>query len=197
MICRAALSSDAAKDWRALWAIAAPVAVLCCLASAGAADPPTEHQVKAAFLLHFAKLVDWPNWPTTSDSSEPFEIAVVGRDPFGAELEATLAGSQVQGRPIRVLRASSAAALERPPQILFVAEDDPAEARRALKALRGQPVLTVGETSGFAERGGLIGFRLTDDGRVAFDVNLQLAERAGLKVSSQLLRVARVVETKP
>jgi uncharacterized protein DUF4154 len=182
---------------RALRTAVALAALASCLASADDADPPTEHQVKAAFLLHFARLVDWPNWPKTDDASEPFEIAVVGRDPFGADLEATIGASPVQGRPIRIRRAPSAEALERPPQILFVAEQDPAEARRALKALRGQPVLTVGETSGFAERGGLIGFRLTDDGRVAFDVNLQLAERAGLKLSSQLLRVARVVESKP
>lgn len=181
----------------ALRLIVVPVALACCLASADDADPPTEHQVKAAFLLHFARLVDWPNWPRADDPRAPFEVAVVGRDPFGAALEATIGTSQVQGRPIRIRRAASPAALERPPQILFVGEGDPEQARRALKLVGGQPVLTVGETSGFAERGGMIGFRLTDDGRVAFDVNLQQAQRAGLKVSSQVLRVARVVETRP
>jgi hypothetical protein len=58
----------------------------------------------------------------------------------------------------------------------------------------GMPVLTVGEASEFAQAGGIVGFRVTPDGRVAFDVNVEQAERSGLKLSSQLLRVARVVK---
>ncbi len=185
------------NDSRAIWGLVAASTLLGCLTVARAAEAPTEHQVKAAFLFHFAKLIDWPNWPKTDDANEPFEIAVVGRDPFGGELEATIGAGQVQGHPIRIRRGPSAGALERQPQILFLGDDNPEQVRRALKALRGQPVLTVGESSGFAERGGVVGFRLSDDGRVAFDVNLEQAGRAGLKVSSQLLRVARVVETRP
>ena len=190
------LTRGTAIDSRTLRALLAAPLLFVCLRPADA-DPPTEHQVKAAFLFHFAKLVDWPSWPKTDDASEPFEIAVVGRDPFGAELEATIGASLVRGRPIRIRRAPSAAALERQPQILFLGENDPEQVRRALRTLRGQPVLTVGESSDFAARGGVVGFRVTDDGRVAFDVNLEQAERAGLKLSSQLLRVARIVETRP
>jgi len=91
----------------------------------------------------------------------------------------------------------SVAALARPPHLLFVADTDPAAARRALAAVESRPVLTEARRSGFAESGGMIGFRVTPDGRVTFDVNLANAERSGLRVSSQLLRVARVVEPKP
>jgi hypothetical protein len=168
------------------------------LATSRAAEaPPAEHQVKAAFMLHFAKLVAWPGWPKPDEPDHPFEIAVVGRDPFGEQLEATIGTSLVQGRPIRIRRAATVAALERLPQILFVGESELAEARRALNAVKGRPVLTVGEASEFAKTGGVVGFRVTPEGRVAFDVNVEQAERSGLKLSSQLLRVARVVETKP
>jgi hypothetical protein len=162
-----------------------------------AAAPPTEHQVKAAFMLHFAKLVAWPGWPKPSEPDQPFEIALVGRDPFGEQLEATIGASLVQGRPIRIRRAPTVARLEGQPQILFIGDADPEQVRRALRAVKGQPVLTVSEANDFARAGGVVGFRVTSDGRVAFDVNVAEAERSGLKVSSQLLRVARVVETTP
>jgi hypothetical protein len=168
------------------------------LAPARAAEaPPTEHQVKAAFMLHFARLVSWPGWPRPDQPDHPFEIAVVGRDPFGDQLEATIGASLVQGRPIRIRRVSTVEALERPPQILFVGESGPERVRLALKSVKGRPVLTVGEAIDFAKAGGVVGFRLTPEGRVAFDVNVAQAEEAGLKLSSQLLRVARVVEAKP
>jgi len=163
----------------------------------GAGREPTEYEVKSAFLFHFARLVAWPGWPSPSDPGEAFEIALVGGDPFGDALESTIGESQVQGRPIRIRRVPSVAALPRLPQLLFVGDADEAAARRALAAVRGHPVLTVGEASGFAQRGGMIGFRLTPDGRVTFDVNLARAEESGLRISSQLLRVARVVEARP
>jgi hypothetical protein len=186
------------KHARPRYRPAAPVLVaLAFLATTSAAQEPTEHEVKAAFMFHFARLVTWPSWPSVAEPDAPFEIAVVGRDPFGDALESTIGSTRVQGRPIRVRRAPTAAALERPPQLLFVADTDPSAARRALAAVEARPVLTVGEAPGFAESGGMIGFRLTPDGRVTFDVNLASAERSGLRVSSQLLRVARVVEAKP
>jgi hypothetical protein len=148
-------------------------------------------------MLHFARLVDWPGWPRPNEPDQPFEIGLVGRDPFREQLEATIGASRVQGRPIRIRRAPTVAGLEGLPQILFVGDSDPEQVRRALWAVKGHPVLTVGEAGEFATAGGIIGFRVTPDGRVAFDVNVAAAERSGLKVSSQLLRVARVVETTP
>jgi hypothetical protein len=157
---------------------------------------PTEYQVKAAFILHYARLVTWPPSPA-EQSSEPFDVAVVGRDPFGDALETTLGSSRVHGRPIRIRRAATVADLPALPQILFVGEGYARAIRQALEAVQGRPVLTVGDSERFVALGGMIGFRVTADERVAFDVNLARAEEAGLRLSSQLLRVARVVETKP
>ena len=76
--------------------------------------------------------------------------------------------------------------------VLFVAGDADA-IQRALDVVGGAPVLTVGEAARFAERGGMIGFRVTPEGRVGFDINLKRAERAGLRLRSQLLKLARIV----
>jgi hypothetical protein len=80
--------------------------------------------------------------------------------------------------------------------VLFVGTDNAAEARRACAAMGNAPVLTVSDFPGFAQGGGMIGFRLTDDGRVAFDVNVARSQAVGLRISSQLLKVARIVEAR-
>ncbi len=155
-----------------------------------AATPsPGEHEVKAAFLYHFAHLVDWP----ATTAGEPFVIAVAGEDPFGATLDRVLADKAVRGQPVRVQRMAEGSALDPARMhILFVGGDDE-EQRRTLAALGNQSVLTVGESARFAERGGMIGFRVTPDGRIAFDINLHRAEQSGLRMRSQLLKLARIV----
>lgn len=165
--------------------IAAPAPV------AAATPPPQEYEVKAAFLHHFAHLVDWPA-PTSP--GEPFVIAVVGDDPFGGRLDEALAGKSVRGQPVRVQRFTGTAPLDGAHvQVLFVGRGEDDHVRRALLAVAGQPVLTAGESERFAERSGMIGFRLTGEGRIAFDINRRRAEQSGLRMSSQLLKLARIV----
>jgi len=177
-------------------AAAAASAVLLAAPQAPAATLPAEgYEVKAAFLYHFSQLVDWP---APSAPGEPFVIAVVGVDPFGVTLDEAVAGRSVRGEPVRVQRFAGAAQLEGARMhILFVGVTDEEQVRRAFSAVAGQPVLTVGEAERFAEHGGMIGFRVTAEGRVAFDINLQRAEQAGLHMSSQLLKLARIVGPVP
>jgi hypothetical protein len=174
-----------AAAWTSALLIAQPVP------APAATPPPQEYEVKAAFLYHFAHLVDWP---TPAAAGDPFVIAVVGDDPFGATLDDVLAGKTVRGQPVRVQRYPAAGQLEGArPQILFVGRGDDEHVRRAVAAVAGQPVLTVGESQRFAERGGMIGFRVTGEGRVAFDINLQRAEASSLRLRAQLLKLARIV----
>jgi len=162
------------------------------LAAAGPrawARTPTDYEVKAAFLLHFTRLVDWP----MGAQDQPIVVGVLGNDAF-ADVLAGVAGNDPAKRPLRLLRYEALERIGARPHVLFVGTEKAAEARRACAAMGNAPVLTVGDLPGFAERGGMIGFRLTDDGRVAFDVNVARSQAAGLKISSQLLKVARIVE---
>lgn len=152
-----------------------------------ATPPPEEYEVKAAFLYHFAHLVDWP---APGAPGEPFVIEVAGEDPFGAALDRVLAGKSVRGQPVRVQRRAGEGARV---HILFVGGGGREHVRRTLAAVAGQPLLTVGESPRFAEGGGMIGFRVTPDGRVAFDINHQRAEQSGLRMRSPLLKLARIV----
>jgi hypothetical protein len=167
------------------------------LARAGGGPPPphdpTEIEVKAAFLFHFAQLVTWPETDVVGADPGPVVVAVVGRDPFGRSLEGVIGQERVRGRPIKIERASKMADLEALPHILYVGASDRSEVAPILAAVLGSPVLTVAAVKGFAEEGGMVEFRVTPEARVAFDINLKSVERAGLKMSSQLLKIARVV----
>ncbi|MEO8359286.1 MAG: YfiR family protein [Vicinamibacteria bacterium] len=154
---------------------------------------PTEIEVKAAFLYHFAQLVTWPEG-VESDPDAPMVIAIVGPDPFGEKLEATIGDQKVKGHPLKIVRVASASELTTSPQIVFVGAADRYDIDKALTALGKTPVLTVSAANGFARKGGMIEFRLTRDRRVTFDINVQAAASAGLKMSSQLLKIAHIVE---
>jgi hypothetical protein len=168
--------------------------------SGSAQNPPTRYQateveVKAAFLYHFAQLVSWPEPPRVPDTPPPLVIAVIGTDPFGDRLEATIGDGTVRGRPIRIMRAPSVSDLAEAPHILFVGSVNRNECGRVLATVAKSPVLTVSSARGFARWGGMIEFRITPEGRVAFDINAQAASAAGLKMSSQLLKIAHIIET--
>ena len=162
-------------------------------ASPAAPEPPrpTEYEVKAAFLYNFAKFVKWPEDRSLGPT---FVIAVLGDDPFGGVLDRTFAGKTIQGRKAEVRRIRTPG----PPsdvQILFIGSSERPHLSQILKTLEGGNALTVGDMEGFTERGGMIAFRLGSD-VVNFDLNLDQVERARLKMSSQLIRLARNVIAK-
>ena len=173
--------------WRKMFLIGA---ALCSLAAATHAQSAGEYQIKAAFLFNFAKFVEWP--PNSfSDAAAPLQICVLGQDPFGEELRDITNEKTMNGRKFEVnhvvdlQRARSC-------HILFIASSERTSMKRILEGLRGASVLTVGDTEGFVEQGGMINFVLEND-RVKFEVSSAAAERAGLKISSKLLSVARLV----
>ena len=152
-------------------------------------DDSLEFQVKAVFLLNFTKFIEWP--PTVFGSPDsPVSICILGEDPFGSVLDRIVAGEVVNGRHVttqRIKRAPPAQAC----QIVFAG----GTAKDALKTLSGlgPGVLTVGDGEAFARDGGMIAF-VIENRRVRFDINQTAAEKAGLKLSSKLLSVARAVE---
>ena len=160
------------------------------LASAVLSQPPSEYEVKAAFLLNFARFVEWP----PEKGPGPFVVAVLGEDPFGPALDRTFEGNGVAGRSSEVRRLPRLEDAGRT-QILFIGKSEERRLPAILAALRGTHVLTVSDIPGFAERGGMIGLRL-EEGRVRFDINPEPATESGLKLSSQLLKLARIVSTK-
>jgi hypothetical protein len=153
------------------------------------AEVSKEYQIKAAILYNFLKFVEWPR-ESFAEAASPIVIGVLGENPFGGELEKLVLGRKVNGRDIVVKRISSVAEASSV-QLLFVTVFDDS----ARSILRTSGVLTVGESAQFAAGGGIINFTLVED-KVRFEINLAGGEQAGLKISSQLLKLATVVRRK-
>ncbi len=149
-----------------------------------------EYQVKAAYLFNFAKFVEWPA-NTFSSPDAPLEICVMGLNPFGHALEDSIAGKTVSGRRIEISYKADAAGA-RSCQIVFIAVSDKQKMRQILPQLSDASVLTVGDTWGFTDDGGIINF-VSDGDRIRFEANLDAAEHAHLKISARLLSVAKAV----
>jgi hypothetical protein len=173
--------------------------VLCIAVSggmvAGAESPaPTMHQVEAAFLFNFAKFVTWPD-DAFQRSGSALIIGVLGEDPFGTVLEETIRDKTVMGKKLavkRFVRIHDAMNIH----ILFLSSSEESQLLPMLKALEKTTVLTVSDMDQFAERGGMVAFTVEDQ-KVHFNVNVDAVERAGLKMGSQLLKLARIVSDKP
>jgi hypothetical protein len=166
------------------------IGVVLFLALGARAQSAGEYQVKAAFLYNFAKFIEWP--PSSfPDASAPIRICILGRDPFGAELHQIADEKSVNGRKLQVHQLADLRTA-RTCHILFIASSEKPQLKQTLESLQGADVLTVGDTEGFVEKGGMINFVLEND-RVRFEVNQKAAEQAGLKVSSKLLNIAKSV----
>jgi hypothetical protein len=153
-------------------------------ASAAGQAIALEYGVKAAYLLNFTRFVEWPR--TALEGTDPFTVCVAGANPFGPVLARTLAGEIVAGRTVvsRVVTDAAGARCH----VLFIPRT--VAAAPFLRAVRGTPVLTVGEAEGFLEQGGAINFVL-EEGKVRFEVNPDAVSRNQLTMSSRLLRLAR------
>ncbi|MGZ4965619.1 MAG: YfiR family protein [Chthoniobacterales bacterium] len=169
---------------------------LCVIVALGSLATPllhaeSEYDVKAAYLFKFTKFVEWPSSAYSSPQA-PFVIGIVGRDPFGG-LDRILEGKQLGEHEfqVRTVSAGDAAGL-RACQMIFVTAAEQHRLGDILAAVQGRAVLVVGETEGFAGAGGTLGFDLRQS-RLGVEVNSAAAQRARLKISSQLLNIAKIV----
>lgn len=168
-----------------LWLLAVSVV------SVRADDGTSEYQVKAAFLYNFTKYVEWPQ--NAFGDNPTFTIGIVGKDPFGRMLEKTIEGKSADGKEIVIKRFARADDVQ-PCPILFVSESEKNKVGKILEQLGKSGTLTVSESDQFLQRGGIINFVIQND-RVRFEINTGAADRAGIKISSRLLSLAKNVRS--
>jgi YfiR/HmsC-like len=154
---------------------------------------PTDYQVKAAYLYNFGRFVEWP--AKAAAKNGPFTVCVLGQDPFGPTLDTILAGETIAGKNVVAKRISSPQESS-DCQILFLSAAEAGQLNKIMQDLDSEAVLTVSDIPQFSQRGGMIQFVLEGD-RVRFEVNLNATRRAGLTLSSELLKVASVVRKGP
>jgi hypothetical protein len=174
------------RCWQKLVWIALVSALLALTAAPAAwaqSIPTLEYQVKASYLYNFLQFVEWP---PEAFPDGVILVCVFGEDHFGAALR-EIDGEAMRGSTIAVRHVGEPGALE-DCHIAFVSASERNREPQVLRHLAGRPVLTVGETSGFTERGGAINLVLMAD-KVRFKINRAAAERNQLKISAQLLQL--------
>ena len=177
---------------RALWfgCLLACVLAAWSLTAFAQAARPLDYQVKAQYLPNLGRYVEWTT-RAKPGPEEPFEICILGQDPFGSALEAALQGENINGAPLaakRLTRVQDATTC----RVLYISNSEQGKLDSIMGTLGTSSVLTVSDIPDFVRRGGMIQFVL-EGSYVRFEVNLSAAERAGLKLSSQLLKLARAV----
>ena len=145
-----------------------------------------EYHIKAVLLYN---IVQFTEWPTNSVSStNTITIGIMGTDPFGAAIDEAVRGQKKEGRALVVHRVEKIEDATNC-HALFISKSESARLPQILTALRGRPVLTVGETEDFAQRGGMIQFT-TEKNRIRLRINVNTAQAVSLIISSKLLRLA-------
>ena len=148
-----------------------------------------EYQLRAAFLLNFARFVDFPA-KSFSDTNGPLIIGVLGEDPFGSYLDETVRGEKVNGHPLLVQRYRRGNDIKSC-QVLFISRSEADRLDQILASLRGRSILTVGDTDDFNARGGMIRLAI-EKNKVRMHIKPEAARAANLTISSKLLRLAEI-----
>ncbi|MCB1061181.1 MAG: YfiR family protein [Calditrichaeota bacterium] len=166
------------------------LAFLALVVSAGAAEKPSEYQIKAAFLYNFANFTTWPDSAFKSEDS-PLVIAVLGEDPFHGALDFVESKPTADGRMVEIVHAKSLATL---PQchLLFISESRSDYIASIVNHVKGNAILTIADESGACENGVMICF-FNEDNRIRFHTNLDAIESSNLRIDPRVLKLGREI----
>jgi len=152
-----------------------------------------EYTIKAVFLEHFTRFIEWPESSEISDTSTPFIVAVIGENPFGSILEQIYAKQKIKNKSVEIRYISTPDEIG-DCQILFISRSTKNILPEILSRTRNKPILTVSDTEGFAQQKVLINFYLTED-KIKFEINEKAVHQSGLVMSYRLLSLARIVNS--
>jgi hypothetical protein len=152
--------------------------------------PPSEYQVKAAFLYNFAKFVEWPPQAFAA-TNEPIVIGIMGENPFGPDLANPNKYKPINGRPLMLKQITSPKDPElKRCQMVFICRPEMKRFGEVLDALKTSSALTISDVERGSPSGVMINF-VMEESKVRFEIDDGAAKKAGLKISSKLLSLAR------
>jgi hypothetical protein len=187
-------SSSSVRGWRKHgakhWYKAGLIVCLLLASAAGQVQRADEDRVKAAYLYNFAKFVEWPS-TSFAGSGGPMLICSIGDERLTDALQQTARGKQAQGRSIEIKEVAAVDELKSC-RILLIAFRDKGRIAPILRSVQLANILTVGQSEEFIRLGGIINLTRHEN-NIELEINPKAAETAGLKISSRLLAVSRVV----
>lgn len=165
--------------------------LLCIIISIGCppdahADDAAEYTLKGAFLYNFALFTAWPG-----SALDNFNLCIYGKDPFNRDLDLFMSKKSVNERKVHIHRINTLDQLSQC-QLVFISRAAIGHLARIIGSLKDKPVLTVADSPGAGQQGVVLNMNVEDD-KITFEANLNQAKKAGLSLSSQLLRLATEV----
>lgn len=148
--------------------------------------------LKAVWLERFTRFIEWPDSSDVSDPSAPFIVAVIGENPFGPILGRAYAEQKIKNKKVEILYISTPDEIA-DCHLLFISSSGKNNLPEILSRTRNKPILTVGDTEGFAQKKVLINFYLSGK-KVKFEINEKAVDESGLVMSYMLLGLARIVD---
>ena len=151
-----------------------------------------EYKIKAALIYKLTRFVEWPA-KNGRNTSARFGLCVLGRDDFGSALE-VLKGYKVDHAVISIQRFKRSQSINKYCQLVFISDSKQDFFRQIIKTIGKQPILTIGDSPTFAEKGGMIQLSYSDK-RIDFKINLQQVKVSGLKIAAPLLEMATIINS--
>jgi hypothetical protein len=147
---------------------------------------PGEYRVKAVFLYNFLQFIEWP-----ANNNPGLTICILGDDPFGNDIDGIL-NETVNKRKLSVKYIPSDYSELKKCNLVFISHSEKDHLSEILQETREYPIVTISDTVGFAERGVMINFYLQEN-KIRFEINKDTASRSGIRISSKLLNLAKIV----
>jgi hypothetical protein len=153
-----------------------------------------EYKLKAEFIERFTRFIDWPASSSVPNSDVPFDICITGTNPLEEYLNTLSRNVKIKNKLVRVRNVT----IEKVDScnVLFISNSEASHLSAILEKISDRPILTVSDTAGFAEKGVLINFYRSGN-YVRFEINNAAVQKSGLRFSSRLLKLARLVDTPP
>jgi len=150
-----------------------------------------EYTIKAAFLERFTRFIEWQKESTVSDTNGVFVLEVIGENPFGSILESLYATQRIKNKKVEILYISNLNDVVRC-NLLFISKSMEKDISKVLLLTKNKPILTVGDSNGFSEKGVLINFYL-EDNKIRFEINETAVKNSGLSISYLLFKTAKII----
>lgn len=152
-----------------------------------------EYKVKAAYLERFTRFIEWPEETALSDTNQEFILGIIGKSPFESILEEDYAKQKIKNHYVQIREISDIKEISSC-HILFICESENENLQNILAKTKTEPVLTIGDTEGYAQKGVLINMFL-DSNKIRFEINYKAVQQSGLRISYKLLNVAKIVDS--
>ncbi|MBF0232390.1 MAG: YfiR family protein [Desulfamplus sp.] len=163
------------------------------------AQEPSRHEIQAAMIIKFTDFIEWPP-ESFNEASDYFTIAILGKNEYEGLFE-PFKNRKFYGKELKIIYFKDVDKIYTDienigkVQILIVSSSEKKRIKPLLSKLSGRPVLTIGDFPGFAENGGIINFFKKANNRIGFEINMESKESSGIKISSHLLRLGKIVHT--